>query len=409
MSPPACPPPVRPIGIGLVGAGYMGKRHAVAMQAVGATFDTVLRPVCETICTTTAESGARAARALGFRRHVTDWRALVDDPRVEAVVIASPQSTHREIALAAIAAGKPVLCEKPLGASLADAEAMAAAARAAGVVTAVGFNYARTPATRHARRLIEDGALGRLTWIRAEHTEDFLADPEAPASWRTRGAANGTLGDLAPHIVDAALALAGPIASVLADVETVHATRPGASGPEPVTNDDHAHALVRFARGTLGHLHFSRIATGRKMGYAYEVVGTDGAIRFDQEDQNALWLYRRADEGDGGGDGGAGGGANAGFRKILTNGAHPDYAAFCEGPGHGTGYQDQLVIEARDFLAAIEAGEPRRPSFEDGLAVSRVVAACRASAASGTWTEVAGNGRRGASDGRLDARDRSRP
>ena len=379
-SPPA---PVRPIGIGLVGAGYMGKRHAVAMRAVGATFDTTLRPVCETICTTTPESGARAARALGFARHVADWRELVADPRVEAVVIASPQATHREIALAAIAAGKPVLCEKPLGASLADAEAMAGAARAAGAVAMVGFNYVRTPATRHARRLIEDGALGRLTWLRAEHTEDFLADPEAPSSWRTRGDANGTLGDLAPHIVNAALALAGPVASVLADVETVHPTRPGPDGaPEPVTNDDHAHALVRFARGTMGHLHFSRVATGRKMGYAYEVVGTEGALRFDQEDQNALWLYRREDE--------RADPANAGFRKILTSGHHPDYGAFCEGPGHGTGYQDQLVIEARDFLAAIEAGRSLWPGFEDGLAVARVVDACRRSAAAGAWTAVLG-------------------
>ena len=227
------------------------------------------------------------------------------------------------------------------------------------------------------RRVIGDGAIGEPTFVRAEHTEDFLADPAAPATWRTRGEANGTLGDLAPHIVNAVLGLVGPIRSVLADVETVHATRPGADGPEPVGNDDQAQALVRFARGTMGHLHVSRIATGRKMGYAYEITGTDGAIRFDQEDQNALWLYQRRDSE-----------AIAGFRKILTNGHHGDYGAFCEGPGHGTGYQDQLIIEARDFLAAILAGEPRWPSFEDGLAVSRVVDACRRSASAGRWSDV---------------------
>lgn len=366
-----------PLRIGLIGAGYMGKRHAVAMQSVGAVFDTPLRPVCEMIATSNPDSAARAGAALGFNRHTHDWRQLVDDPGVDAVIIASPQATHREIALAAFAAGKPVLCEKPLGASLADAQAMADAARRPGAIGMVGFNYIRTPASAFARQLIADGVLGELTWVRAEHTEDFLADPDAPSTWRTQGDANGTLGDLAPHIINAALALVGPIDSVMADVQTVHGTRAGAHGPEAVTNDDHAHALVRFARGTMGHLHFSRIATGRKMGYAYEVVGSDGALRFDQEDQNALWLYKRSDDP-----------AIAGFRKILSNEHHGDYAAFCEGPGHGTGYQDQLIIEARYFLAAVHAGSARFPDFDDGLAVSRVVDACRRSAADGAWRRV---------------------
>ncbi len=367
----------RSLRIGLIGAGYMGKRHAVAMQAVGAVFNTTLRPVCEMIATSNPESAARAAAALGFARHTDNWQDIVADPSIDAVIIASPQSTHREIAIAALNAGKPVLCEKPLGASLDDATAMAQAARDSGMVAMTGFNYIRTPASVFARELIANGAIGELTWVRAEHTEDFLADPEAPATWRTRGDANGTLGDLAPHIINAALALAGPIESVLADVETVHHSRPGESGPEDVSNDDQAHALVRFARGTMGHLFFSRIATGRKMGYAYEINGTEGAIRFDQEDQNALWLYERNDDE-----------AVAGFRKILTNGHHGAYGAFCEGPGHGTGYQDQLTIEARDFLQAIESGVSQWPSFEDGLAVSRVVDACRQSAANGQWTQV---------------------
>ncbi len=363
--------------MGLIGAGYMGKRHSVAMHSVGAVFDTPLRPVCEMIATAHAQSAAQAGAALGFNRHTSDWRHLVNDPGVDAIVIASPQSTHREIALAAFEAGKPVLCEKPLGASLEDATTMAQAAKDAGVVAMVGFNYMRTPVSVFARKLINEGAIGELTWVRAEHTEDFLADPEAPATWRTQGDANGTLGDLAPHIINAALALAGPIESVFADAETVHKTRPGKYGTEAVTNDDHAQALVRFKRGTMGHLYFSRIATGRKMGYAYEIVGTDGAIRFDQEDQNALWLYQRCDEE-----------ATAGFKKILSNPRHGDYGAFCEGPGHGTGYQDQLTIEMRAFLAAIKNGTSQWPSFEDGLAVSQVVDACRRSAQLQQWAEV---------------------
>lgn len=351
----------------------MGKAHSVAMSAVGAVFETALRPRLEMICASSPESAERYRAAYGFRRATADWRALVKDPAVEAVVIASPQSTHRQIAEAALALGKPVLCEKPLGASLEDSRAMVAAAEASDTVNMVGFNYIRTPASQFARQLIADGAIGDITWFRGEHTEDFYADPEAPATWRTTGMANGTIGDLAPHMVNGALALVGPIAQVMADVETVHRSRPGGA----VTNDDHAQMMCRFENGVMGNLYFSRIATGRKMGYAYEISGTKGAIRFDQEDQNALWLYRRE-----------GPEAQRGFTKILTGPAHPDYEPFCQGPGHGTGYQDQIIIEAKDFLTAIHSGRNIWPTFRDGHEVNRVLAAALASADSRGWQDV---------------------
>ena len=278
------------IGIGLVGGGYMGKAHAVAFSAVGAVFDTPLRPKLEMIAAGSPASAEKYRAAYGFARAADDWAQLVADPRVQAVVIASPQSTHRAIAQAAFALGKPVFCEKPLGASLDDATSMVAAAQQAGVANMIGFNYVRTPATQFARQLIAQGAIGDVTWFRGEHTEDFLADPALPATWRTQDAANGTLGDLAPHMVNCALALLGPIASLSAVVETVHALRPSPAGPQAVTNDDHAQIMCRFASGPMGHMYFSRVATGRKMGYAYEVHGTKGAIRFDQEDQNAIHL-----------------------------------------------------------------------------------------------------------------------
>ncbi|WP_415919133.1 Gfo/Idh/MocA family protein [Tateyamaria sp. SN6-1] len=361
------------IGIGIIGGGYMGKAHSVAMAAVGAVFNTALRPRLEMICATSDASAERYRAAYGFARGTGDWQVLVNDPRVEAVVIASPQETHRAIAEAALALGKPVLCEKPLGASLADGAAMVAAAEAAGVTNMIGFNYIRTPASQFAKSLIDDGTIGDVTWFRAEHTEDFLADPDAPATWRTTGMANGTMGDLAPHIVNAALALMGPIDRVMAEVETAHATRPGGT----VTNDDHAQIMCRFANGVMGHIYASRIAMGRKMGYAYEIAGTKGAIRFDQEDQNALWLYRNE-----------GPEATRGFTKILTGPAHPNYEPFCQGPGHGTGYQDQIIIEARDFLQAIHTGTPIWPTFADGLEVNRVIAAALAASDSKTWQSV---------------------
>lgn len=361
------------IGIGIVGGGYMGKAHSVAMSAVGAVFNTALRPRLEMICASTPESAERYRAAYGFERATDDWRTLVDDPGVKAIIIASPQSTHRQIAEAAFACGKPVLCEKPLGASLDDSLAMTAAAEAAGVINMVGFNYIRTPASQYARQLIATGEIGDVTWFRGEHTEDFYADPETPATWRTTGMANGTIGDLAPHMVNGALALIGPIAQVMADVETVHRTRPGGD----VTNDDHAQMMCRFENGVMGNLYFSRVATGRKMGYAYEISGTKGGIRFDQEDQNALWLYRRE-----------GPEASRGFTKILTGPAHPDYEPFCQGPGHGTGYQDQIIIEAKDFLQAIHSGEAIWPTFRDGHEVNRVLAAALASSEQRQWKEI---------------------
>ena len=319
-------------------------------------------------------SAARYAKSFGFTRSTGDWRTLVADPRVEAVIIASPPETHLDIIRAVAAQGKPVFCEKPLGASFEDARAMVKVAEGAGLVNMIGFNYIRTPATQFARKLIAEGAIGDVTWFRGEHTEDFYADPDAPATWRAKGQSNGCMGDLAPHMVNAALALIGPVGSVMAEIETVHETR----GGDRVENDDQGQIMCRFAGGAMGHLFFSRTATGRKMGYIYEVTGTKGAIRFNQEDQNAIWLYKAE-----------GPEAERGFKQILTGPAHPDYLPFCQGPGHGTGYQDQIIIEARDFLAGIEAGTALWPTFRDGLAVSEVIEAARRSHASRAWTSVA--------------------
>jgi predicted dehydrogenase len=367
----------RGIGIGIIGGGYMGKAHSVAMNAVAAVFDTSLRPSLERLCTTTAEGAADKARQFGFARSTSDWRLLVNDPKVEAVVIASPQHTHCEIALAAFAAGKPVFCEKPLGVSLAESRLMVAAAEKSRCANMTGFNYIRTPASQLAREIVASGEIGEMVYFRGEHTEDFLADPATPPSWRTRAAANGSIGDLAPHIINAAHALAGPFEELIADIETVHKTRPSPSGPEPVTNDDQANIMCRFQSGCMGALYVSRVATGRKMGYIYEIFGSRGAIRFDQEDQNALWLYKGDAKPD-----------RQGFTKILTGPLHKDYEPFCLGPGHGTGYQDQIIIEARDFLEAIATGKNIWPTFQDGMLVNQVIEAARLSNAERRWVKV---------------------
>ncbi len=368
---------MRRIGIGIIGGGYMGKAHSVAMHAVGAVFATTLRPHCEMICTTTEEGAARKAAELGFDRSTADWQALVADPAVEAVIIASPQHTHKDAAVAALDLGKPVFCEKPMGLGLHETRDMVAAADRTGVVNMCGFNYIRTPASQLARQMIQAGEIGEITYFRGEHTEDFFADPNQPASWRVFGKPNGAMGDLAPHMINAALALAGPIRSLVADIQTVYPTRPGADGEVEVTNDDHGQFLCRFDNGAMGTLYFSRVATGRKMGYAYDIYGTKGGLRFDQEDQNALWFYN-----------GSAPAGREGYTKLLTGPQHPDYEAFCLGPGHGTGYQDQIIIEAKDFLTAIESGKAVWPTFRDGMMVSEIVEAAWLSHRERCWVSV---------------------
>jgi predicted dehydrogenase len=361
------------IGIGIIGGGYMGKAHSVAFASVASVFDTPLRPRLVSICSSTTASAEIYRKAYGFEKATCNWHDLIDDPEVQAIVIASPQATHHDIALAAFAAGKPVLCEKPLGVSLEQSRSMVAAAKASGLANMVGFNYIRTPAAQQIRKFLADGRIGEVTWFRGEMTEDFFADPTI-GGWRSQGIANGTMGDLAPHMINAARALMGPIESLSASVETVHKVRNGVK----VSNDDQAQMMCRFESGAQGHMFFSRVATGRKMGYAYEIHGTEGHIRFDQEDQNTIWLYTTE-----------GPETERGFRKILTGPAHPDYLPFCQGPGHGTGYQDQIIIEAKDFLTSIAEKRTIWPSFDEGMEVNRIVTAAFDSSAKKIWVNVA--------------------
>ena len=201
-----------------------------------------------------------------------------------------------------------------MGLGLDETREMVAAAEKSGAVNMYGFNYIRTPASQLARQMIEAGEIGEITYFRGKHTENFFADPLQPATWRVFGQPNSTMGDLAPHMINGALALAGPIRSLVADIQTVHPTRPGEDGDVEVTNDDHEQFLCRFDNGAMGALYFSRVATGRKMGYAYDIYGTKGGLRFDQEDQNALWFYH-----------GAAPKGHEGYTKMLIGQQHPDY------------------------------------------------------------------------------------
>lgn len=366
--------------IGLIGAGYMGKAHTLAWQSVRTVFDTPLSPVCEMLATSTDGGAREHARAWGWRRSTGDWRTLVDDPAIEAVVIATPPRTHLPMCIAAIAQGKHVFCEKPLGCSPAESRQMADAANRAGVANMVGFNYIRTPASQLAHEIIASGEIGEVIHIAAEHAEDYLHAPDQPASWRTReseATAAGALGDVGAHVINACLRLAGPIRSLVADTHVVQTSRTGPHGREIVGNDDLGQLLLRFTSGASGTLGFSRVAAGRKMGYTYRITGSRGAIAFDQEDQNALWLYDAGRPA-----------SRQGFQKILMQPGHPDYASFNQGAGHGTGYNEQIVIEARDFMRAIHTGTSVWPDFRAGLEVDRVIDAALQSAAGRRWVDL---------------------
>jgi predicted dehydrogenase len=368
------------IGVGLIGTGFMGDCHAQALAAVGGLFEPALRPRLEVVADVTPELAGRAARKFGFRRASTDWRALVADPAVGVVSITSPNALHKEMALAAVAAGKHVWCEKPLALDGADAAELARAAEARGVVTLVGYNYLRSPALQHARRLVERGELGKPTYFRACFDEDYLASPEQPFSWRCERAAagTGTLGDMGSHALCLARLLLGEVTEVSADMATTVPRRPVAGGGQrAVENEDIAHALLRFKDGAIGTVGTSRVAWGRKNGFDVEVHGTRGTLRFTQERFNELQLYLPGEPDD-----------RNGFRTILTGPAHPPYGRFNPAGGHGLGFNELKVAEAAELLAAIAGQGKAYPDFREAAAVEAIIDAMVESTAGRRWVAV---------------------
>ncbi|GAA1010493.1 Gfo/Idh/MocA family protein [Streptomyces thermogriseus] len=376
-----------PLRIGMVGYAFMGAAHSQGWRTVGRVFDLPLRPVLAAICGRDGAAVRAAADRHGWAAAETDWRALVARDDIDLVDICTPGDSHAEIALAALAAGKHVLCEKPLANSVAEAEEMARAAEEAekrGRLAMVGFNYRRVPAAALARRMIAEGRLGTLRHVRVAYLQDWLVDPQFPLTWRLRkeAAGSGSLGDLGAHIVDLAQYLAGePLAGVSALTETFVRERPlpakatsglsGAptSGTGRVTVDDAALFTGRFASGALASFEATRYATGRKNSLRIELNGERGSLAFDLERLNELHYHDGTEPG-----------THAGFRRILvTEPDHPYLDAWWP-PGHGLGYEHTFVHQARDLVHAIAEGTRPEPSFADGLQVQRVLAAVEESA-----------------------------
>jgi len=382
------------IGIGVIGMGWMGTVHSRAYAGIPARFeDEDIHPRL-VMCADAVESRARKAQAkLGFEQYTTDWRKVVENPDVQAINIATPNDQHVEIVEAAAAAGKHIFCEKPVGRSPEETAAIEYAARNAGVMSFVGYNYRWAPVVQYARQFIQDGKLGDLTHYRGRFFCMYGSNPYSVLSWRFQKeyAGLGTLGDLMSHAADMSLMIVGPIKRVIANRETFIKKRPLSTPGEgthfttrtdgpfgDVTNEDYVGMLVQFANGAHGTLEACRVIFGPKVEMAFDVNGTKGALSWDFERMNEMKVYLP--------DGHE---SHDGYTRILSDPAHhPGHGAFNPAPGTGLGYDDLKTIEAYHFMRSIIDGKQRSPSFADALAVAEVQAAAAKSWDSGSWEDV---------------------
>ena len=364
--------------IGLIGTGFMGKAHVFGFTSAPRVFDLPYDLELHTVADITDAAAARAAQTLGFAHATSDWRSIMANPEIDVVSITAPNALHKEMSLAAIAAGKHVYCEKPLAPLAADALEMTLAAEAKGVKTQVGFNYLCNPMMALAREMIEGGELGEIRGYRGLHAEDYMADANGPYTFRHDPAGGGALADIGSHALATAEFLCGPITRVMGDCLTMIAERPdGLGGRKAVTVDDIGRAFLRFANGASGSIEGNWIATGRKMQHDFEVYGTKGALAFSQEHFNVLNYFDTA-----------GPKGRQGFRRIEAGPNHPPYGNFCVAPGHQIGFNDLKAIEVAGYVGAIAGGaEPF--NFRKGLRIQTLVETIQASSAAQAWRYIA--------------------
>ena len=385
---------MRTLNVGLIGGGFMGKAHSLAYAALPMFFwPAPAMPVRKVLAEATDEIAADAAARFGFERSTGDWRQIVEDPDIDVVDIATPNHLHAEIAIAAAAAGKHVLCEKPLARTGEEARGMYEAVRGTDLVNMVAFNYRRTPAVALARRYIEEGAIGRILNFRGTYLQDWSADPNSPLSWRFQKsiAGSGALGDIGTHVIDMARYLVGDIASVNSILSTYIPERPlsgggadslgvarGSGGPRGAVDvDDEVMTMLRFTGGAVGSLEATRNAHGRNNFITFEIHGTEGSIYFNYERRDELQVAFNSDGAD-----------RRGFRTVYTGPSHPYGEGLWPIPALGIGYGETKIIEAYDFFTAIVEGTQVSPNFADGYRIALVADAITESAGKGSWVDV---------------------
>ena len=363
------------IGVGLIGSGFMGKSHAIAWSAVRPVFGDVPEIRLAHLAEADDALAERKAREFGFARGSGDWRALIADPGVDVVSITTPNRFHREMAVAALEAGKHVWCEKPMAPRLEDAEAMVAAQLASGKVAVLGYNYIQNPAIRHIRALLDEGAIGTVNHVRIEMDEDFMADPTAPFQQRHEAANGwGAVDDFGVHPLSLIRTLFGGVAKVMCDMAKPYPTRSAEGGERAVEVYDIATVLVRLENGASGLIALSRTAWGRKGRIAIQIVGSKGAIAYDQERFNEFQLYLASERS-----------TEQGFRTVLSGPQHRPYDRFCPVPGHGLGFNDLKTIECRQLIGRMRGEGGVAIDFEEGILIERTVAAMARSFEEGRW------------------------
>jgi predicted dehydrogenase len=386
---------MKKLNVGLIGAGFMGKAHSLAYVAMPMFFwPAPAIPVRKTIVDVSDSIAAEAAQRFGFEKSTSDWRSVVEDPEIDIIDIATPNHLHAEIAIAAAAAGKHIISEKPLARSGDEAKTMYDAVKNAGIVHMVAFNYRRTPAVALAKKYIEEGAIGDILNFRGTYLQDWSADPDGPLSWRFQKsiAGSGSLGDIGTHVVDMARFLCGEITQVNTQLKTWVKTRPlqaggvdklGASTKDStaprgeVDVDDEVLSLLEFQNGAIGSLEATRNAHGRNNFLTFEIHGTIGSIYFNYERRDELQVAFANDQAD-----------RKGFRTVYTGPAHPYGEGLWPIPALGIGYGETKIIETCDFVKAIMEGGEVSPNFKDGYQINLIADAMAASAQSRSWTSV---------------------
>jgi len=386
---------MKKLNVALIGAGFMGKAHSLAYVAMPMFFHPApAYPVRKTIVDVNDAVAAEAAIRFGFEKSTGDWRSVIDDPEIDIIDIATPNHLHAEIAIAAAAAGKHIISEKPLARNGAEAKTMYDAVKKAGIVHMVAFNYRRTPAVALAKKYIEEGAIGDILNFRGTYLQDWSADPDGPLSWRFQKeiAGSGSLGDIGTHVVDMARYLCGEITQVNTQLKTWITTRPVQSGTvdklgtgaknadaprAAVDVDDEVLSLLEFENGAIGSLEATRNAHGRNNFLTFEIHGSLGSIYFNYERRDELQVAFAKDQGD-----------RKGFRTVYTGPAHPYGEGLWPIPALGIGYGETKIIEAYDFIKAIVEGGEVSPNFKDGYQINLIADAMADSAAKREWVSV---------------------
>ncbi len=362
--------------IGLIGSGFMGKTHIFGFATASRVFDLPFEIELDCIADANRELAREAMSRFGFRRHAENWEELAADPDIDVLDITAPNAFHRDMALAGAAAGKHIYCEKPLATSVAEATEMTDAVQQAGVRSQVGFNYLSNPMFLLARSLIASGRIGEIRSFRGIHAEDYMADKDAPWTWRHDRNGGGATADLGSHVLATAEFMVGPIVRLFGDLHTAIGQRQTAEGNVATVDvDDIGRAFLRFQCGASGTMEANWIATGQKMQHAFEVYGSDGAITFDQNRLNELRIFEKGKDPN-----------TAGFQTIVATPEHEHYGQFCVAPGHQLGYNDLKAIEIKGFVEAIAGMVPEPFNFAAGLRIQRLVQTIQDSSRQGSWT-----------------------